>query len=256
MREGVMDESASRAPVRAHPAVDTRAAAWVVSPHLLVAQAVTAALQSAGSPVAFCAWENLVRDAESGRDPSGPRSVVAIFDGLDNPAVVDEIARLLAVGDVRVAVVTTGPSAFWWGGLVADGAVDVVTMATSVGQLADVVRRFLAGQSLMEPDERDALHAEWAEALDRRQDLVALIESLSPQQLRVLELLASGRRVHEVAELLGVADGTVRSHVKTLRNKIGARTQLEAVAMLRQVHDVGGAFHVPRPRRAAAGAAG
>ena len=34
----------ARAPVRARPAVDTRATAWVVSPHLLVAQAVTAAL--------------------------------------------------------------------------------------------------------------------------------------------------------------------------------------------------------------------
>jgi len=252
-----MNESASRVRASAHPAIDTRATAWLVSPHLLVAQAVTAALQSAGSPVEFCAWETLVRDAESRRDPSAPRSVVAIFDGLDNPVVVDEIARLLAVGDVRVAVVTTGPAAFWWGGLVADGAVDVVTMATTVGQLSDVVRRIIAGESLMEPDERAALHAAWAEALDRRQDLAALIKTLSPQQLRVLELLASGRRVHEVAELLGVADGTVRSHVKTLRNKIGARTQLEAVAMLRQVHDVGGgAFHVPRPRQAAAGAAG
>ena len=252
-----MDESAPRAPVRAHPPVDTRVTAWVVSPHLLVAQAVTAALRSVGSPVEFCAWETLVRDAASRRDPSVPRSVVAIFDGLDNPGVVDEIARLLAVGNVRVAVVTTGSAAFWWGGLLADGAVEVVTMATSVGQLADVVQRFMEGESLMEPDEREAMHAEWAEALDRRQDLVALIRTLSPQQLRVLELLASGRRVHEVAELLGVADGTVRSHVKTLRNKIGARTQLEAVAMLRQVHDVGGAtFHVPRPRQAAAGAAG
>lgn len=252
-----MDESAARARARTHPTVDVRATAWVVSPHLLVTQAVTAALRSVGSPVEFCAWESVVREARARPDPSGPRAVVAIFDGLDNPVVVEEIARLLAVADVRVAVVTTAPSAFWWGGLLADPAVDVVTMATSVGQLSDVVDRVRAGESLMEPDERVALQAAWAEALDRRQDLAALIRTLSPQQLRVLELLASGRRVHEVAQLLGVADGTVRSHVKTLRNKIGARTQLEAVAMLRQVQEVGGAaFHVPRPRQAAAGAAG
>ena len=79
------------------------------------------------------------------------------------------------------------------------------------------------------------------------------MQSLSPQQLKVLELLASGRRVAEVAELLGVADGTVRSHVKALRAKLGARTQLEAVAMLRQVYELlDRAVVVPRPRGAPA----
>lgn len=252
-----MDESAPRAHPGGQTALDRETTVWVVSPHLLVAQAVTAALRSVGSPVEFCAWETLVREAEPCPDPVGPRSVVAIFDGLDTPGVVDEIGRLIAEGDVRVAVVTTSPSAYRWGGLLGNRAVEVVTMATSIGQLSGVVERFAAGDPLMEPEERRALQAAWAEALDRRRDLTALIRTLSPQQLRVLELLASGRRVHEVAELLGVADGTVRSHVKTLRNKIGARTQLEAVAMLRQVHEVGGAaFHVPRPRQAAAGAAG
>jgi hypothetical protein len=43
--------------------------------------------------------------------------------------------------------------------------------------------------------------------------------------------------------------------VKTLRGKLGARTQLEAVAMLRQVHEVGdGADLVPRPRAVPAAA--
>ncbi len=87
---------------------------------------------------------------------------------------------------------------------------------------------------------------------------MSLIATLSPRQQRVLELLASGRRVHEVAELLGVTDGTVRSHVKTLRNKIGARTQLEAVAMLRQVHEVGDSIApaMIRPRQSPEGVQG
>jgi FixJ family two-component response regulator len=71
----------------------------------------------------------------------------------------------------------------------------------------------------------------------------------------VLELLATGRQVAETAELLGVASGTVRSHVRSLRSKLGAKTQLEAVAMLRQVQEVVDAADlVPRPRAAPAGA--
>ena len=128
-------------------------------------------------------------------------------------------------------------------------------MATSVLQLARVVQRFAAGERLMDLEKRTEMREAWAKALDRRQHLVQLVHTLTPQQLRVLELLSSGRRVREVAELLGVTSGTVRSHVKTLRGKLGAKTQLEAVAVLRQVHEVGdGADLVPRPRAAPADA--
>ncbi len=255
-----MEDAAPRTLERTRPAGDVRVTAWVVSPHLLVAQAVTAALRSVGAPVDFHAWETVVLDVRSLPDPSVPQHVVAIFDGFEGPhdtEAMDEVGRIVALGGVRVAVVTSGPSASWWGGLVTSGDVDVVTMTSSVAQLADVVERFTAGHSLMRPEEREALRAAWAAALVKRSDAKALIGTLSPQQLRVLELLASGRRVREVAQVLGVTDGTVRSHVKTLRHKIGARTQLEAVAMLRQVHEVGGSIaHLmprPRERRGAAG---
>jgi DNA-binding NarL/FixJ family response regulator len=225
--------------------------AWVVSPHLLVAQAVTAALTSAGADVESHAWETMVRDAEAGGSVPGTRHVVALFDDLDGLTVVDEIAQLVARGDVRVAVVTSPSAAVMWGGLVEGGAVDVVTVAASVGELAGLLQRFLAGERLMEPEGRRALRAAWVEALDRRKELISLMRTLSPQQLRVLELLASGQRVTEAAKIMGVADGTVRSHVKALRAKLGAQTQLEAVAMLQQVHEyIDRSVLVPRPRGA------
>ena len=229
-------------------------AAWVVSPHLLVAQAVAAALVSAGAPVEMHAWDTLVADARAHASGPGDRHVVAIFEGLDNPAVVEVIGRLVALGDVRVVVVTSEPEAMWWGGLLESPAVEVVTVATSVAQLADVVGHFLAGEHLMDPERRLALRSAWQEALDKRRHLISLMRTLSPQQLRVLELLATGRQVAETAEVLGVASGTVRSHVRSLRSKLGAKTQLEAVAMLRQVYEVVEAADlVPRPRAATAG---
>jgi DNA-binding NarL/FixJ family response regulator len=236
---------------------DDAITAWVVSPHLLVAQAVTAALRSVGAHVELRAWETLVDDVRAERDAVATRHVVALFDGLDSEAAVEEIRRLVSSGDVRVVVVTSSPGAIGWGGLLGDPAVDVVTMTTSINQLADVVQRLTAGESLMEPEMRAEVQAAWSQAVDRRQRLVTMLGTLSPQQLRVLELLASGRRVWEVAELLGVTDGTVRSHVKTLRAKLGAKSQLEAVAMLRQVYEGGqDADLVPRPRLALADESG
>ncbi|MDR7252439.1 DNA-binding NarL/FixJ family response regulator [Nocardioides sp. BE266] len=227
---------------------------WVVSPHLLVAQAVGAALTAEGLPVAVHAWETMVHEAELSMDQGAAPHVVVILDALDSRGVRDKITRLLSLGEVRVAVITSGPPAAWWGGLLESEAVDVVSLATSVQQLVRVVQRFAAGDPLMDLEKRAEMRDAWSKALDRRQHLVQLVRTLTPQQLRVLELLSSGRRVREVAELLGVTSGTVRSHVKTLRGKLGAKTQLEAVAMLRQVHEVGdGADLVPRPRAATAG---
>ncbi|WP_210649089.1 LuxR C-terminal-related transcriptional regulator [Nocardioides sp. SYSU D00065] len=228
---------------------------WVVSPHRLVAQAVVAALQSTGARVQFHAWENLRDELSSSKDEGRVRHLLVVIDGGGQAAAVEEIGRVLALGDVRVAVVTSLPSDPGWGALVADPAVDIVMMTTSLSQLHEVVDRLVAGDRLMEQERRQELRAAWIEALDKRQQLVQRVETLSGQQRRVLELLASGRRVPEVAQLLGITDGTVRSHVKSLRAKLGAKTQLEAVAILRQVQQVGtGAGVVPRQRAAPADA--
>lgn len=226
-------------------------AVWVVSPHRLVAQAVCAALSSTGAPVEFHAWEHLVDASPRGAADEPTRYVLAIFEGGDPPDAIDDIGRLVALGGLRVAVVTPASHALLWGGILEDPALDVVTMTTSVVQLADVVDRFVAGESLMELETRENLRSDWCRALDKQQRVAEQVRTLSPQQLRVLGFLAAGRRVPEVAQLMGITDGTVRSHVKSLRAKLGASTQLEAVAMLREVYEVGaGADLVPRPRSA------
>lgn len=253
-----MEQAAPWTDERALPAIGGQASTWVVSPHLLVAQAVTAALRSAGANVEVHTWDAVVLDARSRPEPAIAQHVVALFDGfegVDDPAVVAEVRQLAAVRGVRVAAVTSHPFAPWWGALVAGGDVDVVTMTSSVAQLVHVVERFTEGRSLMRPEESEALRAAWALALDRRREACGLIATLSPHQLRVLELLGSGRRVREVARLMGISEGTVRSHVKSLRHKLGARTQLEAVAMLAQVREVGGrpTRLVPHPRQPAVG---
>ena len=229
-------------------------ATTVTSPHLLVAQAVAAALRSAGLAVEAVAWSRCVRprtldDAET----SLPDRVVVILDGLDSLDVIADLEPLAHGGLGRLVVVTSEPAAVWCGALLAEDAVEVVTSAVTVVELADLVRRVVAGEALMEPAERIALRAAWMRAMDRRRHLAEQMATLTPQQRRVLELLASGLRVAEVGKVVGVTSGTVRSHVKALRNKLGARTQLEAVAMLRQFQAEGPAADlVPRPRQAVA----
>ena len=225
---------------------------WVLSPHLLVAQAVTAALRSVDVPAETRQWESVVDESGSAVPVSArPAVVVAIVDGVDNSAVVGHVEALAQPGDVRVVIVSSPETSTQWGGVLSNDAIDVVTVTTSVSQLADVVQRLTSGASSMDPEERAAIRTSWALDRDRLRHVRDQLESLSPQQRRVLELLASGRRVAEVGVEMGVAEGTVRSHVKALRAKLGASTQLKAVAMYHQAYDAPGTGGlVPRPRGA------
>jgi DNA-binding NarL/FixJ family response regulator len=219
---------------------------WVISPHQLVAQAVTSALTSVGVDVEMHAWDTVTWGAQAPGGEEADRPVVVVLDDEIRDDVVDGIRRLLRGGDLRLAVVVPVGEASWWGALLEHPAVDLITGASSLRELVDAVERFAAGERILLPERRRELYWAWTQAIDNHRHTVSLVQTLSPQQLRVLQLLASGHRVREIAQLLGVADGTVRSHVRTLRAKLGAKSQIEAVAMLRQMEQ--SAPVPPRPR--------
>lgn len=58
--------------------------------------------------------------------------------------------------------------------------------------------------------------------------------ALSPRQLEVLQLLASGLRAKDVAATLGLTLVTVRNHVRAILVRLGCHSQLEAVVTARR----------------------
>lgn len=58
---------------------------------------------------------------------------------------------------------------------------------------------------------------------------------LSPREIEVLELLATGMRNNEMAEKLFVSETTVRTHLRSISAKLGARSRTEAVSLARHM---------------------
>lgn len=52
---------------------------------------------------------------------------------------------------------------------------------------------------------------------------------LSPREMEVLLLLKEGRSNEEIGELLGISDQTVKTHLRSLREKLGAADRAGAV---------------------------
>ena len=55
-----------------------------------------------------------------------------------------------------------------------------------------------------------------------------LAEQLSPQEQRVLHLLAAGRSNPEIAERLVVSVNTVKAHLKNIYRKLGVSNRMQA----------------------------
>lgn len=53
---------------------------------------------------------------------------------------------------------------------------------------------------------------------------------LSPRELEVLQVFATGASYSECAERLGVAIGTIQNHVKNIYEKLGVSSKVEAIA--------------------------
>jgi LuxR family maltose regulon positive regulatory protein len=64
----------------------------------------------------------------------------------------------------------------------------------------------------------------------------ALIEPLSPQEQKVLRLLATGRTYAEIAHELIVSLNTIKTQVRSIYRKLGVSRRIEAIEMARTLH--------------------
>jgi PAS domain S-box-containing protein len=69
-----------------------------------------------------------------------------------------------------------------------------------------------------------------APALDRKD-----VPVLTPRQLEVLRLLSEGKGAKEIGQELYLSQATVRNHIRSLLQALGAHSQLEALAKAREL---------------------
>ncbi len=67
----------------------------------------------------------------------------------------------------------------------------------------------------------------------RNDDHPTQLATLTPRELEILRHLATGLTAQDISRRLNIATGTVRTHVHRVLSKLGARSQLEAVAIAR-----------------------
>jgi DNA-binding NarL/FixJ family response regulator len=103
------------------------------------------------------------------------------------------------------------------------GARGFVLKSSPAPRLIEALRVVAGGGHFVDPDLAGAL-GEGSGA--------ARLSVLSPRESEILDLLADGLNGHAIAEHLFLSPETVRTHVRNATTKLGARTRVQAVALV------------------------
>jgi DNA-binding NarL/FixJ family response regulator len=113
------------------------------------------------------------------------------------------------------------------------GASGYLLKSCSPAELVSAVREVNEGGAPMSRDIARKVIAFFQEPLPVVPGSAAEFQDLSPREREILELLAKGMRNKKIAQTLGMADGTVRWHLRHVYNKLHVRSRTEAILKFR-----------------------
>jgi len=116
---------------------------------------------------------------------------VVLFSGLDNRSIIHNALKL--------------------------GAKGLISKNNPADSIPNIIRFVLSGQTYMPPDMFNQTNSNESDI------------KLSSREAEMLTCLRAGMTNREISEQIGIKDGTVKLHIKTLCTKLGAKNRVQAV---------------------------
>ncbi|MEV0385797.1 response regulator transcription factor [Nonomuraea sp. NPDC050643] len=141
--------------------------------------------------------------------------------------------RILAGGaeGTRVLILTTYDLDHYVYAALAAGASGFLLKDVSPEHLVAAVRLVRSGDALLAPTITRRLVERFARRDDARPTLHRDLQQLTPRELDVLRLLATGLSNAELADRLTLSVATVKTHVAGILSKLGLRDRVQAVVV-------------------------
>lgn len=112
----------------------------------------------------------------------------------------------------------------------AAGAAGFVSKADDTSVMLDAIAAVMAGDGFW-PDQPDT-----GAAAGDGENMGAALASLTPQQLRVLELLGQGLLNKQIAHELDIVESTVKAHVSAILRKLNVHSRTQAVLLAQKLN--------------------
>jgi DNA-binding NarL/FixJ family response regulator len=191
---------------------------FVVDDHQVVRMGLKTMLESEPDIV-------VVGDAESGADALEQLATVECdlvltdlrMKGMTGAAMLTQLRQLRP--ELRTAVLTNYHSDEDVFSALKVGAMAFLLKSAPLKQLTAAIRMVHSGQHWIPPHIAQQL----AQRLSRDQ--------ISNRELEILQLVARGKKNHEIADMLFISENTVRKHVISLLEKLDSRDRTEATSV-------------------------
>jgi DNA-binding NarL/FixJ family response regulator len=103
------------------------------------------------------------------------------------------------------------------------GVSGLVLKEAAAVNLVDTVRKVQRGERALEP----MLVTRALERLSQREEAKKIVEVLSRRETEIVKMVASGLRNKEIAMKLTIGEGTVKTHLHTIYEKLGVHGRVE-----------------------------
>ncbi|HEX2087004.1 MAG TPA: response regulator transcription factor [Solirubrobacteraceae bacterium] len=151
--------------------------------------------------------------------------------GLDGVEVTRRIGDDPRLDGVRVVILTASETEEDVFGALRAGASGFLLKDTAPGELVETVRTVAAGGALLSPTVTRRLIAEFAAQPAPDRPRPEQLDELTPRELEVLALVATGMSNAEIAEHLVVSPATAKTHVSRTMCKLRARDRAQLVTL-------------------------
>jgi DNA-binding NarL/FixJ family response regulator len=121
--------------------------------------------------------------------------------------------------DARIVILTSAQGDVHIVRALETGVQGYVLKGMANEDLLDVIRQVCAGRKMIPREVASRIAEHFAD------------DALTPREVQVLRLVASGNRNKEIAEHLSIAEETVRMHMKNIFSKLGAHDRAHAVTI-------------------------
>lgn len=116
------------------------------------------------------------------------------------------------------------------------GAIGYLLKDVSSNKLVEAIRSASRGEYFLLPAITAKVIAEFSKIPRSTSNRASeMADALSPREMEILLLVASGDSNKEIAEKLVISEGTVKNHLSSILSKLNARDRLQAVIRAREL---------------------
>lgn len=200
----------------------------LVEDHQVVAEGLQALLEEYDD-LHVVGWAPTVAAAEAAA-AAGPADVALVDFRLPDGSGADAAAAIRAHRpETAIVILSVDDSDDAMMAAVGAGASGYLLKSAPSDEVVGAIRRAAEGETLIPAQRMVELLTRERAVVRAQAEQARVRETLTPREREILSLLAAGLDNRAVADRLSIEYTTVRSHVHRVLQKLGARSQLEAV---------------------------